>query len=156
MSQPDGDPAVLDAVGLSTYVGPYRVSASRMALAHSLMWSTSELHAKATVTPEGSVRPPMAVGSWVAAVISGLYAASTGPSQLREHGISLGALLEIEIRYLAPVFGDDIIAACCTVRRSELDLGGATGTLAVEDQCTGADGRHFLTCTRTYRFARTA
>ena len=146
----------LDGVeGLTTTVGPYRISWSRMAVAHSLIWSISELHTLAARGEDGSSRPPLATGPWVAAVIAGLWAQSDAVAELRRRNVELEALQQHDIRYLGPVHGDDLIYARCEVR-SYAASDGRTGSLTVEDACFDGDQRALLACSRTYRCTRTS
>jgi hypothetical protein len=142
--------------GLTTTVGPYRISWSRMAVAHSLIWSISELHTLAARGEDGSSRPPMATGPWVAAVIAGLWAQSDAVAELRRRNVELGALQRHDIRYLGPVHGEDLIHARCEVRSYTAGEDGRAGSLTVEDACFDGAERALLSCTRTYRCARTA
>jgi acyl dehydratase len=141
--------------GLTTTVGPYRISWSRMAVAHSLIWSISELHTLASRGEDGSPRPPLATGPWVAAVIAGLWARSDAVAQLRQRNIELGALRQLDIRYLGPVHGEDLIYARCEVLSCTAGEDGRTGSLTVSDACFDGAQRALLACTRTYHCART-
>jgi hypothetical protein len=145
----------LDEVeGLTTTVGPYRISWSRMAVAHSLIWSISELHTLSAPAEDGSSRPPLATGPWVAAVIAGLWAKSDAVAELRRRNVELGALQQVDIRYLGPVYGEDLIYARCQVRSCTAGEDGQTGSLTVEDACFDGAERALLSCRRTYRCAR--
>jgi hypothetical protein len=143
-----------DVEGLTTTVGPYRISWSRMAVAHSLIWSISELHTLAGRAEDGSSRPPLATGPWVAAVIAGLWAQSDAVAELRRRNVELLALQQLDIRYLGPVHGDDLIHARCAVRSCTAGDDGQTGSLTVEDACFDAAERPLLSVTRTYQCAR--
>jgi hypothetical protein len=143
-----------DVEGLITTVGPYRISWSRMAVAHSLIWSISELHTLAARAEDGSPRPPLATGPWVAAVIAGLWAQSDAVAELRRRNIELQALKQLDIRYLGPVHGEDLIYARCEVRSCTAGDDGRTATLTVEDACFDGAERALLSCRRTYRCAR--
>ena len=145
-----------DVEGLTTTVGPYRISWSRMAVAHSLIWSISELHTLAARAEGGSSRPPLATGPWVAALIAGLWAQSDAVAELGRRNVELGALQRHDIRYLGPVHGEDLIYARCEVRSYASSEDGRTGTLTVEDACFDGAERALLSCTRTYRCTRTA
>jgi hypothetical protein len=143
-----------DVEGLITTVGPYRISWSRMAVAHSLIWSISELHTLAARAEDGSPQPPLATGPWVAAVIAGLWAQSDAVAELRRRNIELQALKQLDIRYLGPVHGEDLIYARCEVRSCTAGDDGRTATLTVEDACFDGAERALLSCRRTYRCAR--
>jgi hypothetical protein len=144
-----------DVEGLITTVGPYRISWSRMAVAHSLIWSISELHTLAARAEDGSPRPPLATGPWVAAVIAGLWAQSDAVAELRRRNVELGTLQQLDIRYLGPVHGEDLIYARCEVRSCAVGEDGRTGSLAVEDACFDGAERVLLSCRRTYHCVRT-
>ena len=144
-----------DVEGLTTTVGPYRISWSRMAVAHSLIWSISELHTLAARAEGGSSRPPLATGPWVAAVVAGLWAQSDAVAELRRRNVELGALQQLDIRYLGPVHGEDLIYARCEVRSCTVGEDGRTAILTVEDACFDGAERALLSCRRTYRCART-
>src|ERR1700685_1333915 len=58
--------------GLTTTLGPYQIPTARMAVAHSLTWSTSEMHSVATSGADGAPagRQPIAAGAWIAALLA--------------------------------------------------------------------------------------
>src|ERR1700677_2654793 len=143
-----------DVEGLTTTVGPYRISWSRMAVAHSLIWSISELHTLAARAEGGSSRPPLATGPWVAAVVAGLWAQSDAVAELRRRKVQLGALQQLDIRYLGPFHGEDLIYARCAVCSYAVGEDGQTAILTVEDACFDGAERALLSCRRTYRCAR--
>jgi acyl dehydratase len=142
--------------GLVTTLAPYRLTSSRMALAHSLIWSTSELHTRATMTDAGRPRSPMATGPWVTALISGLYIASGGPAALSAKGVLLGALIDVAITYHAPVYGDQMISVRSEVRSLEVSDEFPSEMLTIQDSCTDTEGRPLLTCVRRYHWSRSA
>ena len=84
--------------GLTTMLGPYQIPSARMAVAHSLTWSTSEMHSVATSGADGAPagRQPIAAGPWIAALLAGLYARSEVAAQLRDSGVRLAAPTEPE------------------------------------------------------------
>lgn len=143
-----------DPFGLTTTVGPFKISFSRMAVAHSLIWSTSELHTRAIPVEGGAWKPPMATGAWVAAVVAGLYSRSDAVVKLESHGLGLGELTEIDVTYQAPVFGDSVILARCAVLECKFTGAGEPDRIVIEDVCTGPDGRQLLSCRRTHRPVR--
>lgn len=134
-----------------TTVGPYRIDPSSMAVAHSLIWSISELHTVAKLVGEDGVGKVMATGPWVASIVAGLYLASEGPAELLRHGLVLGDLTGMEIGYSAPVYGGDRISARCRVRGTEQGQDGAL-LLAIEDSCSNAEGVSVLKCLRRYHY----
>jgi hypothetical protein len=149
-------PTPADVEGLRIEVGPYRIEWSQMGLAHSLIWSTSELHTRASRTDRGVTRPPLATGPWVAAVIAGLYAKSDVITELRTRGVVLQALLDLDITYRGAIYGGDEIWADCVVQSCEEAEDGMTGVIVVADECIDSSRRKLLSCLRTYRYTRAA
>lgn len=140
--------------GLTTTLGPYQIPTARMAVAHSLTWSTSEMHSVATADADGAeaVRPPIVAGPWIAALLAGLYARSDAAARLRDSGVRLAAPTQMEIRYHHPVHGNDVIVARCTVQGVAAPRDGRPGTVVIADECSATDGRPLLSCTRTYEY----
>jgi acyl dehydratase len=143
-------------IGLTVTVGPHQVSPSRMSIAHSLIWSTSELHARATPVDGGPDTPPLASGPWVAALIAGLYAQSTAIGSLREAGVALGGLIATDVRYEGPVYGGDLIYAECAVRSYAPPSSEGGGRIVIEDKAFKAPGQPVLTSVRTYECGATS
>jgi acyl dehydratase len=121
-----------------------------MAVAHSLTWSTSEMHSVAAADAAG--RQPIVAGPWIAAVLAGLYARSDAAARLRDSGVRLAAPTQMEIRYHHPVHGNDVIMARCTVQAVAAPRDGRPGTVVIADECSAADGRPLLSCKRTYEY----
>jgi|HubBroStandDraft_5_1064220.scaffolds.fasta_scaffold00763_9 acyl dehydratase len=140
--------------GLTATLGPYQIPTARMAVAHSLTWSTSEMHSVATAHEDDAAagRQPIVAGPWIAAVLAGLYARSDAAARLRDSGVRLAAPTQMEIRYHHPVRGDDVIVARCTVQAVAAPHDGRAGTVVIADECSATDGRPLLSCTRTYEY----
>src|ERR1700689_651709 len=140
--------------GLTTTLGPYQIPTARMAVAHSLTWSTSEMHSVATADADGAAAggQPIVAGPWIAAVLAGLYARSDAAARLRDSGVRLAAPTQMEIRYHHPVHGNDVIIARCTVQAVAAPRDGRAGTVVTADECSATDGRPLLSCTRTYEY----
>jgi hypothetical protein len=141
--------------GLTTTLGPYQIPTARMAVAHSLTWSTSEMHSVATASAAGGSagRQPIVAGPWIAAVLAGLYARSDAAAQLRDSGVRLAAPTQMEICYHHPVHGNDVIVARCTIQSVAAPRDGRPGTVVIGDECSATDGRPLLSCTRTYEYS---
>jgi acyl dehydratase len=148
-------PASDDLVGLGTVEGPFELTDSRLGLAHSLIWSISELHTNDLAMAGTQFGRRLATGPWVAALAAGLFARGDGGRAMRENGVRLGPLQSTRIRYVGPVRAGDRISVRSEVTAWSIDPVDCTrGVLTIRDQCEVESGQRALEIERTYSFDR--
>lgn len=135
-------------VGTSVVIGPITLRDSRMGVAHSLLWSTGELHTNDQAMAGTRFGRRVATGPWVAAVVAGAFDAGEGRRLLDAHHLRLADLESQTITYHAPIAADTAFRVRAEI--SDLAMDATSGRVTISEVCELETGEIALRSVRIH------